>query len=139
MDLAELTIEGAGLALLGVIMAGVLAAVGEKKRLVLGICLGLALGLVVLPFVAYGVARLTNHQASDVDLAPPTYIVVTALTCTSLAALGALFGGIAELRHAGPRDRLAALRQQRQQDGDAQYRDNPQEWLPWGKHTNAPK
>lgn len=139
MDLAELTIEGAGLALIGVIMAGVLAAVSEKKRLVGGICLGLALGLLVLPFVAYVVARLTNHQATDVDLAPPVYIVVTALTCTGLAVLGAVFGGIAELRHSGPQDRLETLRLQRQRDADAQYRDDPQQWLPWGKRTNKPQ
>lgn len=138
MDLAELTIEGAGLALIGVIVAGVLAAVSEKKRLVFGICLGLALAMLVLPFVAYLVARLTNHHATDVDLAPPTYIIVTALTCTVLATLGAVFGGIAELRHQSPQGRLDTLRKQRQHDADAPYHDDPQQWLPWGKRTNNP-
>jgi hypothetical protein len=130
MDYGELALEGAGLALIAALMAGVFAAVGERRRLVFGICAGLALGLLLLPFIAYLVARITNHHADAVDLAPPAYIIVTALSCAMLAIIGGIWGAIAEMRHAR-RGRLETLRRQR--DPDAAYRDDVREWLPWGQ------
>lgn len=127
MDSADLAIEIAGMLLIAVMMAGVFAAVGERKRLVMGIAIGMLLALIALPFVSYLVARITNHHATDIDLTPPAYIVVTAITCAALAIGGAIGGLIAEARR-GSRPAMPPEQHRRVDDGPDQVAD----WLPWG-------
>jgi hypothetical protein len=129
MDFADLAIEGAGFAVIIALMAGAFAIAYERRRLVLGVCLGLGVALLALPFIAYLVARLTNHHATDMDLTPPLYIVVTALVCGGLALLGVLGGALAEARRR-PQPLPAAPVAT---DPDQDYRDEPTQWLPWHK------
>jgi hypothetical protein len=128
MDAADLAIEGAGVTLLAVLVGSVFALVANRRRIVIGACLGLGLAALALPFAAYLAARITNHHATDADLTPPAYIVVTALVCAGLALAGGLGGLIAEARHPSsanpPPDRLP---------GDDDYTDDPARWLPWRK------
>ncbi len=123
MDYSELLIEGAGVALVGTLVTGVIAVLYERRRLVFGIVIGLTLALAVLPFVAYVVALVTHHLATNVDLTPPAYIVATAIACAALALLGLAGGAIAETRHHATHPTPKAR--------DAAYHDNPTEWLPW--------
>ena len=128
MDPAELAVEGAGLAILGAVITGFVAVLYERRRLMLGVVIGMALALAVLPFVAYLAALITNHHATDVDLHPPVYLVATALTCAGLSILGLTWGAIAEARHQRRSPTTAAPRTQPDDD----YHDDPREWLPWG-------
>jgi predicted PurR-regulated permease PerM len=124
MDYADILIEGAGFALIAALVAGAFAAAYARYRLLIGICVGLVLAVAALPFVAYLVARLTNHQATAMDLTPPAYIVVTALVCGGLALVGLAGGTLAEARRRGasPKPR---------QDSDENYIDDPTTFVPW--------
>lgn len=128
MDYADLVIEGAGLALVGTIVAGLLAIAGQRRRLLMGITLGMGLALLTLPFVAYAAAWLTHHRATDVDLTPPAYIVATALVCAGISVAGALAGGLAELRR--PAATPAHPRKPGPEDDGV---DDPHAWFPWGQ------
>lgn len=136
MDIAELAIEGAGFALILSLLTGAFAIAYARRRLVLGVCLGLGLALLALPFAAYLVARLTNHHATDLDLTPPAYIVATALLCGGLALLGVLGGAIAEVRSHPRSAPLAppAAKPGPEQDGN----DDPTQWIPWMRHEEPP-
>ena len=127
MDVADVLIEGAGFALLATILTGVYAALQAKRRLMLGIAGGLLVALLLLPFVAYVVAWLTHHLATDADLTPPTYIVATALACAAIGLAGTVIGGIAELRH--PIADMPVHERPTFPDEDGQ--DDPSQWLPW--------
>lgn len=124
MDWADVSIEGAGLALVAVLVGSVFALAANRRRIVLGACLGLGLGLLVLPFVAYLVARLTNNNPDITTPTPPAYVVATALACGGLALLGALGGMLSETRRRSP---PAPLRE----PADEDYIDDPSQWLPW--------
>ena len=127
MDWGDVTIEGAGLAILGTLVAGIIAALGSRRHIVAGTALGMTLALLTLPVVAYLVARLTNHQATAVDLTPPTYIVVTALSCAAFTFAGLIGGIIAERRYLRRHGSLG----NDYQDSDDNYIDDPSRWLPW--------
>ncbi len=131
MNLADLLIEGAGLLLLALILAVVFALAGERRRIVFGAAAGMALAALTLPFVAYIAALITHHQATDMDLMPPAYIVATAISSAGLTLLGVIGGVIAETRYRrrhpygeSPRPRPA---------GDEDLLDDPAVWLPWGE------
>jgi predicted PurR-regulated permease PerM len=126
MDVSDLLIEGAGFALLAALVAGAFATAYERRRLLVGLVIGLGLALLVLPFVAYLVARLTNHQATQVDLTPPAYIVVTALACAGLALAGLAGGAVAEVRR-----RRQGIPNTPRGDPDENYIDDPTTFVPW--------
>jgi predicted PurR-regulated permease PerM len=126
MDVSDILIEGAGFVLLAALVAGAFAIAYERRRLLVGIGIGLVLALVLLPFVAYLVARLTNHQATDVDLTPPAYISVTALVCAGLSLLGLAGGVIAEERR-----RRSGIPPKLLTDPDENYIDDPTDYVPW--------
>lgn len=131
MDWGDVTIEGAGLAIVGTLVAGIIAALCSRRHIVAGTALGMALALFTLPFVAYLVARLTNHQATDTDLTPPTYIVVTALACAAFTLLGLVGGIIAERRYL----RIHGSLDDAYHDADENYIDDPSLWLPWSENN----
>ncbi|MBA3824750.1 MAG: hypothetical protein H0X24_12750 [Ktedonobacterales bacterium] len=125
MDFSDAMIEGAGFALIAALVVGAFAAAYARHRLLVGICVGLVLAVLALPFVAYLVARITNHQATAMDLTPPAYILVTALTCAGLALAGLAGGAVAETRRrAGPAPKP-------RQDPDENYIDDPTNFVPW--------
>jgi hypothetical protein len=125
MDPADIAIEGAGLVLVGTIFTGIIAVLYARRRLLLGIAIGMTLAVVTLPFVAYVVAYLTHHRATDVDVRPPAYIVATAISCSALSVLGLIWGAFSEVRHRHdpPHDFT--------KQSDELYRDDPSQWLPW--------
>jgi|GEM_PF-3519046 len=135
MDPADITIEGAGFAIVAALIAGTFAAVRDRRRIVLGTAIGLTLATIAIPFVAYFVARITNHQATDADLTPPTFIVVTALVCAGLTLAGLLGGVIAEYRR-NLRGPYEDLDQRPHPADDSDMIDNPALWLPW-KHDSG--
>jgi len=131
MNLADLLIESAGLVLLAMILAVVFALAGERRRIVVGAAVGMTLAALTLPFVAYLAALVTHHQATDMDLTPPAYIVATALSSAGFTLLGVIGGVIAETRYRRrhphgepPRPRTT---------GDEDMIDDPAVWLPWGE------
>jgi hypothetical protein len=130
MDPGEIAIEGAGIALVATLMIGAYATVANRRRLIFGICLGLLLAAFALPFVAYVVARITNHQASHVDLTAPAYVVVTALVCSGFAVLGMIGGALAEWRRRSASHRTP----ERARD----LPDDPAQWLPWAERDAEP-
>jgi hypothetical protein len=131
MDVADVTIEGAGFALLAVLVGSVFALAANRRRIVLGACLGLGAGLLVLPFVAFLVARLTNNNPNVTTPAPPPYIVATALACGGLALLGALGGLLSEARRRAPPAPF-------HHPTDEEYIDDPARWLPWRTKQDDP-
>lgn len=132
MDTADLAIEGAGITLLAVLVGSVFALAANRRRIIIGACVGLGLAALALPFVAYLAARLTNHHATDMDLTPPAYIVATALVCAGLTLAGGLAGLIAETRR-----RLPANAVPTRLPPDEDYVDDPTHWLPW-RQDGAP-
>src|SRR5579875_1613153 len=134
MDMADFAIEGAGVALLAVVVGGAFAIAAERRRVVLGACLGLGIGLLLLPFIAYLVARLTHHLATQADLTPPLYIIITALACAGLGLLGTLIGLLAEAR----RRRNPSFAPRRAMPSDADYIDDPSVWIPWMRPKDPP-
>ncbi len=127
--LAGWLIEGAGLALVGVLTTGILAILANRQRLIAGIALGMALALLVLPFVAYVVAALTHHLATDADLTPPTFIVVTSIVCAVFSLLGLLGGLLAE--HRASRRPLPLPPTTPPDLPEYDGIDDPKRWLPW--------
>jgi hypothetical protein len=134
MDMADLVIEGAGVVLLAVIVGGAFAIAAQRQRIVLGMCIGLALGLLALPFIAYLAARLTNHLATNADMTPPMYIIVTALACGGLALIGTVGGLIADAR----RRSLPAPSPRPTLSPDDAYIDDPSQWIPWMRRDEPP-
>jgi hypothetical protein len=128
VDFAEIAIEGSGVTLLLTLVIGVFAIVGERRRLITGVSVGLLLALIMLPFIAYGVARATNHQADTIDMTPPAYIVVTALTCAGFALVGMIIGAIAEAHHGNRPYRIPLP-----PADDRDMIDDVRAWLPWKK------
>ncbi len=126
MDVSDVLIEGAGFALIVALVTGAFAAAYQRRRLLVGIGIGLGVAVLLLPFIAYLVARGTNHQATNVDLTPPTYVVATALVCAGLALVGLAFGALAEARrrHSGLPEKLPG-------DPDENYIDDPTNFVPW--------
>jgi len=121
-------------ALLAVIVGGAFAIAAQRQRIVLGMCIGLTLGLLALPFIAYLAARLTNHLATNADMTPPTYIIVTALACASLSLIGTVGGLIADARrrsHPFPSPRPTT-------PPDDAYIDDPSQWIPWMRREDPP-
>jgi hypothetical protein len=131
MDWADVSIEGAGVALVAVLVGSAFALVANRRRIVLGACLGLGLGLLVLPFVAILVARLTNNNPDITTPTPPPYLVATALACGGLALLGALGGILSEARRRSPPVPL-------REPSDEDYIDDPARWLPWRPRQDDP-
>jgi peptidoglycan/LPS O-acetylase OafA/YrhL len=126
MDTSDLLIEGAGFVLLAALVAGAFAAAYERRRLLMGLGLGLGVAVLALPFIAYLVARLTNHQATQVDLTPPAYVVVTALACAGLALAGLAGGALAEVQR-----RRRGIPTPPRSDPDENYIDDPTTFVPW--------
>ena len=133
MDVATGSIAIAGMVLLTTLVFAVEAVIKERRRVVLGSAVGLALAALFLPFVAYFVAAATHHQATDMDLSPPTYIVVTAITCAALSLAGVICGMIAQARlhrrsePSRPHPRPSA------DDGV----DDVATWLPWRQRDES--
>lgn len=127
MSVSDFTIEAAGLLLVGLIVAGVYGAFGQYRRLVTGVALGMTVAAATLPFVAYIVARITNHQATDADVTAPAYIIATAISCTGFTLLGTLGGLLSEIRHRHtPKTDL-----ERHPANDEDMHDDVTKWLPW--------
>ena len=125
--MADLAIEGAGFAIIIALMTGAFAIAYARWRLVLGICMGMGLALLALPFASYVVARMTNHLATDMDLTPPAYIIATALLCGGCSLLGVFGGALAEWRRRDTPPHISLAKPGPEQDGN----DDPALWIPW--------
>ena len=125
--MADWAIEGAGFAIIIALMTGAFAIAYARWRLVLGICIGMGLALLALPFASYVTARLTNHLATDMDLTPPAYIIATAVLCGGCSLLGVVGGALAEMRRRDNPSRGSLAKPGPEQDGN----DDPAQWIPW--------